>query len=82
MRSLFRMRRELALENLALRQRLAVLIRTRGSRRVRLGAWDRALWMILSEGWAGWREALAIVEPATVIRLASRRIQTVLEAEK
>jgi len=68
MRSLFRTRRELALENLALRQQLALLIRTRGGRRLRLGLCDRALWMILAQGWAGWREALAIVEPATVIR--------------
>jgi hypothetical protein len=40
MRSLFRTRRELALENLALRQQVAVLIRTRGNQRLRLGAWD------------------------------------------
>ena len=68
MRSLLRTRRELALENLALRQQVAVLIRTRGGRRLRLGAWDRTFWTILSQGWAGWRKALAIVEPATVIR--------------
>ena len=68
MRSLFRTRRELALENLALRQQLAVLIRTPGGRRLRLGVWDRAFWVILSQGWASRREALAIVEPTTVIR--------------
>ncbi len=68
MRSLFRTRRELALENLALRQQVAVLIRTRGDQRLRLGAWDRAFWTILSQRWERWREALAIVEPATVIR--------------
>lgn len=59
---------ELALENLALRRQVAVLIRIRGGRRLRLGVWDRALWVILSQAWAGWKEALAIVEPATVIR--------------
>ena len=48
-RSMFRTRRELALENLALRQQPAVLIRTRGSRRLRLGVRDRAFWRILSE---------------------------------
>ncbi len=68
LRSLFRTQRELALENLALRQQVGVLIRTRGGRRLRLGVWDRALWVILSQAWAGWRGALAIVEPATVIR--------------
>jgi hypothetical protein len=67
-RSLFRTQAELALENLALRQQVAVLIRTRGARRPRLGAWDRTFWIVLSQRCAGWREALAIVEPATVIR--------------
>jgi hypothetical protein len=68
LRSLFRTQRELALENLALRQQVAVLIRTRGTRRVSLGLWDRAFWVILSQKWAGWRGALAIVQPTTVIR--------------
>ncbi len=68
MRSLFRTQRELALENLALRQQVAALIRTRGGRHLRLWVWDRAFWVMLSQGWKDWREALAIVEPATVIR--------------
>jgi len=67
-RSLFRTQRELALENLALRQQVGVLIRTGGNRRPRFGMWDRAFWAVFSQGWEGWREALAIVEPATVIR--------------
>jgi len=58
MRSRFRTRRELALENLALRQQVAVLIRTRCGRRLHLEAWDRAFWVILSQGWANWRDAL------------------------
>ena len=48
MSSLFRTQRELALGNLALRQQVAALIRTRGGRRLRLGVWDRALWVTLS----------------------------------
>jgi len=67
-RSVFRTRRELALENLALRQQVALLIRTRGKRRVQLGVWDRSFWVILSQRWEGWRNALAIVDPATVVR--------------
>ena len=67
-RSSFKTRHELALENLALRQQIGVLTRTLGERRPRLGRWDRALWVLLSRGWAGWREALAIIQPATVIR--------------
>ena len=35
---------------------------------LRVGVWDRAFWVILSQAWASWRDALAIVEPATVIR--------------
>jgi transposase InsO family protein len=68
MRSLFRTQRELAFENLALRQQVAALIRTQGGRRLRLGAWDRVFWVVLSRMWKSWREALAIVEPETVIR--------------
>ena len=32
------------------------------------GRWDRALWVILARRWQPWRYALAIVQPATVIR--------------
>ncbi len=67
-RSSVRTRRELALENLALRQQVAVLTRALGERRLRLGPWDRAFWMGLSRGWTSWREALAIVQPSTVVR--------------
>ena len=67
-RALFRTQRELALENLALRQQVAVLLRTRGVRRVRLGVWDRLFWVMLSRTWNRWKHALAIVEPATVVR--------------
>ncbi len=37
-------------------------------RRLRLGVWDRGFWVVVSQGWAGRKEALAIVQPATVIR--------------
>jgi putative transposase len=67
MRSLLRTQRELALEN-PLRQQVAALIRTRGGRRLRIGVWARAFWVRLSQRWKCWREALAIVEPETVIR--------------
>lgn len=43
LRSLFRTQRELALENLALRQQIAALVRIRGGRHLRLGVWDRVL---------------------------------------
>jgi putative transposase len=56
----------LHLEVLALRHQLQVLDRSR-SRRVRLAKPDRWLWVWLSQVWPGWRSALVMVEPATVI---------------
>jgi hypothetical protein len=31
-------------------------------------AMDRALWVLLSRFWAGWRQSLTIVQPETIIR--------------
>lgn len=67
-RSLVRTTGDLALENLALRHQICVLRRALGDRPARFGNWDRALWMVLARRWTGWRSALAIVQPATVIR--------------
>jgi putative transposase len=61
-----RNRLELAAENLALRQQLAVL---RGKvKRPRLRRRDRIFWAILSRVWSNWRSALLIVRPDTVVR--------------
>jgi len=57
-----------ALENLALRHQIGVLTRALGDRHPRFGSWDRALWIILARRWEAWRYALAIIQPATVIR--------------
>jgi putative transposase len=54
------------LEILALRRQLEVLQRTR-PRRVRLTTIDRWLWVLLARLWTGWRAALVIVQPETVI---------------
>src|ERR1700704_6530451 len=59
-------RAALQLEVLALRHQLQVLQRTR-PRRLRLARADRWLWGLLSRIWAGWRTALVIVKPETVI---------------
>ncbi len=53
------------IEILALRHQLAVLQRQK--RRVRLGAADRLLWVVLSRFWKQWRSLLVIVKPETVI---------------
>src|SRR2546427_1502055 len=63
--------RQLALENLALRQQLAVYKRT--VNRPKLQRSDRLLWVWLSRVWPAWRQALVIVAPATVLRWQRRR---------
>src|SRR5258708_27913077 len=66
LRAAFRTRTDLTLENLALRQQLALL--RRRSKRPQFGRLDRLLWVWLSNRWAGWRDALHLVQPETVIR--------------
>jgi hypothetical protein len=51
LRSLFRARKDLALENLALRQQLVVLRRARPKRPQLMSA-DRIFWVWLSRVWA------------------------------
>jgi putative transposase len=58
-------RSQLVLENLALRQQLAVL--RRSAPRPKLRPRDRVFWVWLSRCWAGWKDALVIVSPATVV---------------
>ena len=64
-RSSLRPQRELAIENLALRQQLAILKRT--TKRPRLTNADRAFWVALSRLWSDWQHALLLVKPETVI---------------
>ncbi len=66
LRSCFRTRLALQAENLALRHQIIVL--QRGRKRLPLNAADRFLWVCLSRLWAGWRSALAVFKPETVIR--------------
>jgi putative transposase len=63
---LFRSRGKLVLENLALRQRLAVLKRRHP--RPRLASADRFFWVAVSRFWSGWQQALILVTPETVVR--------------
>jgi len=53
------------LENLALRQQLAVL--KRKNKHPRLKALDRLFWVAIRKLWSGWKGCLLIVTPATVI---------------
>ena len=66
LRSALRSRRELALENLVLRQQIAVLKR-RHPRPRSTGA-DRSFWVPISRIRSGWRGSLHIVQPETVVR--------------
>ena len=66
-----RLRSELALENLALRQQLAVLHRQH--RRPRIRKSDRVFWLLLSRFWGNWKETLVIVRPETVLRWHRKR---------
>ena len=65
LRSSVRTHRELALENLALRQQLAVW-KTRQPR-PRLTEMDRIFWVLLSRLWTSWRHSLQLVRPETVV---------------
>jgi hypothetical protein len=58
--------RAVALENVALRQQLAVLRRT--GRHLQLGTRDRLFWVLLAKAWSEWRTALIIVQPDAVVR--------------
>src|SRR5215469_14496846 len=60
-----RERRDLALENLAIRQQLVVLKRRQGVPRLR--GKDRLFWVVLSRIWAPWRRALHLVKADTVV---------------
>ena len=58
-------RAALQLENLALRHQVGVL--QRSVKRPKLAPPDRLLWVWLCAVWSGWRSALLIVKPNTVI---------------
>ena len=70
---LVRSRLSMQIEILALRHQLAVYQRT--SARPRLKPSDRIRWAWLSRAWSGWREALVIVKPETVIAWRRRKFR-------
>src|SRR5213594_914709 len=65
--------RQLALENLALRQQLAIYKRTMARPPLRRS--DRLFWVALASVWAGWRQPLMIVNPDTVLRWQRHRFR-------
>jgi len=70
---LFRSRLTLQLENVALRHQPTVY--QRGTERPRISPGDRVLWSWLSRHGSGWRDALIIVQPRTVIAWLRKRFR-------
>ena len=66
LRFIVRSRASLHLEIVALPDQLAVMNRSRRPR-LRLSPFDRMLWAWLSRSWRGWRSAVHIVKPETVV---------------
>jgi transposase InsO family protein len=63
---LFCSRRDLLLENLALRQQLGVFKRKHPQ--PRFVASDKLFWVMLRRLWVGWEQALILIQPETVVR--------------
>src|SRR5664280_3004506 len=61
-----RSRRDLLLENMVLRQQLAVLKRRHP--KPRFAASSKLFWVMLRRLWPGWKQALVLVQPETVVR--------------
>lgn len=62
---IFRTRQSLLLENLVLRQQLAVLKRKHP--RPRLQTVDKLFWVLARRFWSGWKQAVILVSPETVV---------------
>ena len=75
--SSFRTRASRQIEILALRHQLAVLQRQK--KRVRIGAADRLLWVLLSRIWNQWRSALVVGNSNC---MAQKRISSLLALEE
>ena len=66
LRAMLVLKARLAIENLALRQQLAVC--KQSVKRPKLRPRDRIFWVCLSRLWSHWQSVLIIVQPETVIR--------------
>jgi transposase InsO family protein len=66
LRAILLSRMSLTLENLALRQQVAVLKRSVPRPHIRIR--DRICWVLLRRIWSGWRQSLLLVQPSTVVR--------------
>ena len=71
--SRFRSHQSLRLENMALRHQLAVYQQT--VKRPKLRPCDRLFWVWLSRLWPLWQQALAFVQPRTVMAWQKKRFR-------
>jgi putative transposase len=71
--TMFRSRVSLQLEIVALRHQIRVYQRSTMRPRIKRG--DRILWSWLARRWSGWRDALVILQPATVIAWQRKRFR-------
>jgi transposase InsO family protein len=73
LRTVFRRRNDLILENLALRQQL--LAQQRTIKRPKLKNSDRRFWAWLSRLWPDWKSPLIMVKPETVVKWHRQRFK-------
>jgi len=66
LRSALKSRQDLALENIALQQQLAIL--KHKCPRPRLTNGDRFFWILISRMWSDWQNVIHVVQPSTVVR--------------
>src|SRR5436853_7258750 len=78
----FRQQAALQAEIIALRHQLTVLQRAPYPKRLLLNRTDRWFWVWLSRLWSGWRSALIIVKPDTVIGWHRQGLPTGLRADR
>src|SRR5438128_7633160 len=64
---------QVALENIALREQLAIF--QRSVRRPKIRPTDRLFWVCLRKVWKEWKSALVIVRPETVLDWQRRRFR-------
>src|SRR5215469_8307085 len=75
--STFGSRKNLVLENLALRQQLLAFHSKRPRRR--FSTTQKLFWVVLRRFWSGWQKPLVLITPRTVIVVAPCRLPAVLE---
>ncbi len=68
-----RTRLSLQLEVAALRHQLSLYRAER--RKPRISSSDRLLWSLVSKSWSGWRKALYVVQPRTVVTWPKQRFR-------